>query len=84
MGRYTALYKIECYNDERNSEGKYATIRCGVLTVTDFTDAMRQIESYYGAELITVHFIELYDTDHLVVNENHFETLQALVKEVLL
>ena len=74
MIRYLTLYKITVNNGEDE-------VRCGVLSASNFTDAMRQIEEYYGSELITIHFMELYDADHMTFGSDHFDTIKEMIME---
>jgi hypothetical protein len=74
MIRYLTLYKLTVNNGEDE-------VRCGVLSATSFTDAMRQIEDYYGSELITIQFMEMYDADHMTFGANHFDTVKAMIME---
>ncbi len=76
MLRYTALYKIEIYVEDNKTE-----MRCGVLTATDFTDVMRQLEKYYGRDIQAVHFIEMYDMDHFCASVEYFDALKAIIDE---
>ena len=58
MERYVCLYTVEYIYDNKS------TIRTdyGMLTVTDFIDAMQQIVNIYGNDLCRVKEIELHDT----------------------
>lgn len=55
MDRFVFYFDVECWNGvEVYTEG-------GFLVAKDYTDAMSQIEGYYGADLGAVRRLESYD-----------------------
>lgn len=63
MEKYMCAYKVEvCY------EGNYC-YEYGIVPATSYTDAMGQIEDYYGDELCTIEHMELLDVSMLTMNE---------------
>lgn len=76
MKAFTCLFKIEYIgaNDE-------SVIECGMITADDFRDAINQLEgSLYGADLIKIHSMELFDTSPTFSIEM-FDTLHNYLKD---
>lgn len=76
---YTALYKVEVF-DEIAGSGTFT--ECGILYAESFSHAMKQLEDFYGDDIQTVHFLELYDTTVFTFDPKHLETIQNIVGEV--
>ena len=72
---YTCLYHITCWDGVENYEDR------GLLYVRNFTDAMSQIEEFYGKDLITVRHIQLFDTPIARFDEDVFNKLQKEYEE---
>lgn len=56
MKKYTARFDVVCYDDSRHEQYE----RSGFVSCDDFTDAMSEIERYYGEEIISIQ-LELLD-----------------------
>lgn len=72
---YTCLYHIICWDGVENYEDR------GLLYVRNFTDAMSQIEEFYGKDLVTVKHIQLFDTPIARFDEDMFNKLQKEYEE---
>lgn len=72
---YTCLYYITGWDGVDSYEDR------GLLYVRNFTDAMSQIEEFYGKDLVTVRHIQLFDTPIARFNEDIFNTLQKQFEE---
>ena len=72
---YTCLYHIVGYDGVDSYEDR------GLLYVRNFTDAMSQIEEFYGKDLVTVRHIQIFDTPIARFNEDVFNTLQKQFEE---
>ncbi len=76
---YIALYKIEAYDE---IAGNASFVDCGLLYVKSFSDAVKQIEYYYGEENIQViHYIELFDSSVFTFKPEMLETMKAIVED---
>lgn len=76
---YTALYKVEVF-DQVAECGTF--VECGVLYADSFASAMKQLEEFYGDDIQTVHFLELYDTTVFTFDPKHMETIKEIIEEV--
>ncbi len=77
---YIALYKVEVFDDLR---GTGTFVECGILYVRSFSDAMRQLEEYYGeGDIQTIHYMELFDVSVFTFKPEMLETIKAIVEDV--
>ncbi len=61
-------YKVTVYNDNKHCNEKYK----GITFATDYTDAMDNIESYYGETIIDIKIYGLEESSVYEINENNF------------
>lgn len=76
---YTALYHVEFYD-------KISAIideECGLVYANNFTEAMKQIEDYYGEDLEAVKSIKLYDTSIFTFSPEMLPTIKKEIEENL-
>lgn len=76
---YIALYHVEFY-DEINA---IMDEECGLVYANNFTEAMRQIEDYYGKDLEAVKSIELYDSSVFTFSPEMLPTIKKEIEERL-
>ena len=76
---YTVLYKIEVF-DQVAGSGTF--IECGILYAESFSQAMQQLETYYGDDIQTVHFIEMYDMSVFTFAPERMDAVKDLIEEV--
>ena len=71
MKKYTARFDMVGYDDSKHEQYE----RSGFVPCDDFTDAMSEIERYYGEEIISIQ-LELLDLSFL-------EMTKEMVDEVV-
>lgn len=76
---YTVLYHVEFY-DEINA---VIDKECGLVYADNFTDAMKQIEDYYGKDLEAVKSLELYDASIFTFSPEMLPTIKKEIEESL-
>lgn len=76
---YTVLYHVEFY-DEINA---VIDKECGLVYADNFTDAMKQIEDYYGKDLEAVKSLELYDASIFTFSPEMLPTIKSEIEESL-
>lgn len=76
---YTVLYHVEFY-DEINA---VIDKECGLVYADNFTDAMKQIEDYYGKDLEAVKSLELYDASIFTFSPEMLPTIKNEIEESL-
>lgn len=76
---YTVLYHVEFY-DEINA---VVDKECGLVYADNFTDAMKQIEDYYGKDLEAVKSLELYDASIFTFSPEMLPTIKSEIEEDL-
>lgn len=76
---YTVLYHVEFY-DEINA---VIDKECGLVYADNFTDAMKQIENYYGKDLEAVKSLELYDASIFTFSPEMLPTIKDEIEESL-
>lgn len=76
---YTVLYHVEFY-DEINA---VIDKECGLVYADNFTDAMKQIEDYYGKDLEAVKSLELYDASIFTFSPEMLPTIKDEIEESL-
>lgn len=72
---YTCLYHIVGWDGIGSYEDR------GLLYVRNFTDAVCQIEDFYGKDLTTIRHIQLFDTPIARFDEDMFNKLQKQFEE---
>ena len=72
---YTCLYHITCGDGVDIYEDR------GLLYARTFTDAVSQIEEFYGEDLIAIKHIQLFDTPIARFDEDLFNKLQKQFEE---
>lgn len=77
MDIYTTLYKIEI----SNIGGTGTITECGIIYATDYTDAMRQLENYYGPTIVVVHHIEMFDMSQFTFKPELFDTIRSAAED---
>jgi hypothetical protein len=73
---YTCLYAVTCYDSPEN----YTDY--GIIYVSNFADAARQIEEYYMSDLVEINHIELFDMPVAHLDKEDFNTLRRKYNEV--
>lgn len=71
---YTCLYKVECSFCASDEVHNYTD--CGVLYANTFTEAAKQLEDFYGCELVAISYLEIFDAPHLRLSEDLFEQVK--------
>ena len=64
---FTCLYGIKCQSNDTKC------INNGVLYANTFTEAVAQLEIFYGCKLAEITYMELFDTTHLQLPSELFE-----------
>ena len=78
--KFTALYKVEIY-DEIAGDGTLE--ECGLVYAENMRDAVAQLEQYYGEDnLITIHYLEMFDMSVLTFGEEHLPTIKNIINGV--
>ena len=72
MSKYPFTYKLttfDIYNREK--------IECGILYADTYTQAMKQIEEYYGDEILIIETLFAMDSGPVIIDE---DVMHKLIK----
>lgn len=72
---YTFLYKVKCYLDNGKEDE-----RCGIVIADSFQQATRQIEAYFGDDMVGLQ-MEVYDTSLFTLDACYYEVLKKELEE---
>lgn len=78
MKNYLALFTAEFGYSNEDDEFTTETEH-GIIPADNFKDAMDQIETYYGQELISIK-IELFDASVFTFADEHYKLIRTLLE----
>lgn len=72
MGKYPFVYKLTTFDIHDKEK-----IECGLVYADTYTQAMSQIEDYYGEEILIVETLFAMDVGPVIIDE---EVMHKLIK----
>lgn len=70
---YTFIYKVEYYFDDEDHRDN------GLLYASNFTEAARKLEEYYGEDLTNILYLEPYDVGVFTFDDADAETIKSIL-----
>ena len=77
LNDYTALVRVEAFNDDSNETYEENLI---LTNVSDFTEAMIMLQEYYGMDIEVIHDFTLLDGPFLRISD---EAVEKILKDEL-
>lgn len=75
MERYTFLYRANVFAGIVDNQSTYVD-ECGILYAHNFTEAVKQLEDYYGTDMESFE-MSVFDTSMLRFPAEHYNETQA-------
>ena len=78
MATYPYVYKVHIYFDDPNGSNQQDFVEHGIGFASSFADAAKQIEDYYGLDLVKIQHLELLEENPVLpVRKSVFNNIRS-------